>query len=114
MPLRDDFKLYLDGEQLASSKIELPLIQKWIIGKDITEDSMSKPCPEGLMPTEDESMPENSVHRYGLSHERLGRITGYVELYEDELTGGKSGELERSNGFFVYVRGRMINTEEIF
>lgn len=112
MPLRDDFKLYLDGEQLESSKIELPLIQKWIIGKDLTEDNLSKPCPEGLVLTEDESVPEESVHRYGLSHERLGRITGYVELYEDELTGGKSVELERSNGFFVYVRERMINTDD--
>jgi hypothetical protein len=112
MPLRDDFKLYLNGEKLESSKIELPLIQKWIIGKDINEKKLSKPCPEGLVQTEDENESEGSVYRYGLSHERLGRITGYVELYEDELTGGKSGELERSNGFFVYVRGRMINTDD--
>ncbi len=90
MPLRDDFKLYLDGEQLQSSKIDLPLIQKWVIGKDIIESNLSKPCPQGLVPTEDESMPEESVHRYGLSHEQLGRITGYIELYVDELTGGKS------------------------
>jgi hypothetical protein len=112
MPLRDDFKLYLNGELLESSKIERPLIQKWIIGRDINEKKLSKPCPEDLVQTEDENEPEGSMHRYGLSHERLGRITGYVELYEDELTGGKSGELERSNGFFVYVRGRMINTDD--
>jgi len=112
MPLRDDFKLYLNGDLIEPSKIDRPLIQKWIIGKDITNAQLAKPCPEGFEPTEDENVPTDSRHRYGLSHERLGRITGYIELYEDELSGGKSVGIERSNGFFVYVRGRMINIDD--
>jgi hypothetical protein len=112
MPLRDDFKLYLDGDQIEPSKIDQRLIQQWNIGKDIKGDQLGKPCPDGLESTEDNAVPEDSIHRYGLSHERLGRITGYVQLYEDELSGGKSDEIERSNGFFVYVRERMINTED--
>ena len=112
MPLRDDFRLFLNGNLVEPSKINLPLIQKWVIGKDITEDQLGKPSPEGLTPTEDENSPVDSIHRYGLSHEQLGRITGYVELYEDELSSGKSAETERSNGFFVYVRERMINTDD--
>lgn len=110
MPLRDDFKLYLDGDPVEPSKLDCPLIERWIIGKDIKNDQLGKPCPEGFETTEDESALED--HRYGLSHDELGRITGYVELYEDELSGGKSDAIERSNGFFVYVRGRMINTED--
>ena len=109
MPLRDDFNLYLDGDLIEPSKIDLPLIQKWIIGKDISQ--LPKPCPQGFEPTEDTNVPEDSLHRYGASHSELGRVTGYVELYEDELSG-KSDAIERSNGFFVYVRGRMINTED--
>lgn len=112
MPLRDDFKLYLDGNQIEPSKVDQRLIQQWSIGKDIKGDQLGKPCPDGLESTEDNTAPENSIYRYGLSHERLGRITGYVQLYEDELSGGKSDEIERSNGFFVYVRGRMINTQD--
>ena len=54
----------------------------------------------------------NSIHRYGLSHKELGRITGYIELYDSDLTGGKSADTGRSHGFFVYVRGRMINIDE--
>lgn len=111
MPLRDDFKLYFDGQLIEPSKVDYPLIQKWVIGKDIIEDTLGKPCPDGLEPTEDINKDNDSIHRYGLSHETLGRITGYIELYQDELSG-KSDEIERSNGFFVYVRGRMINTED--
>jgi hypothetical protein len=112
MPLRDDFKLFLDGELIESSKIDFKLIDKWIIGKDIHDGQLKDPCPKGLIPTEDEGFPKDSIHRYGLSHEQLGRVTGYVELFEDELPGGKSDEIERSNGFFVYVRGRMINIDD--
>lgn len=112
MPLRDDFKLFLNGDPVEPSKINLPLIEKWVIGKDIQVHSLKKPCPEELDVTEDETLPEDSAHRYGLSHTVLGRVTGYIELYEDDISGGKSTELERSNGFFVYVRGRMINTED--
>jgi hypothetical protein len=110
MPLRDDFRLFLDGDSIKPSKIDRPLIQRWVVGKDIVQ--LGKPYPSGLEPTENENVPKNSEHRYGLSHDELGRITGYAELYEDELSGGKSAAIERSNGFFVYVRGRMINTED--
>jgi len=112
MPLRDDFRLFLDGDPVETSKIEVPLIEKWIIGKDIVEDTLRKPCPEGFEVTEDESFPKDSIHRYGLSHPQLGRITGYIELYESDISGGKSAEWGRSNGFFVYVHGRMINTAD--
>jgi len=110
MPLRDDFTLYLDGELVEPAQINLPIIRRWVIGKDIT--TLSKPCPRGFTATEEEAVSPDSIQRYGLSHEELGRITGYVELYEDELVGRKSEEIGRSNGFFVYVRGRMINTED--
>jgi len=110
MPLRDDFKLFLDGEPVESSKINEPLIQRWVIGKDITEDTLGKPCPEGFEVTEDETFPADSIHRYGLFHPELGRITGFVELYENDISRGKSAQWGRSHGFFVYVRGRLINT----
>jgi hypothetical protein len=112
MPLRDDFRLFLDGELVDSSKIDAPLIENWIIGKDILEDTLRKPSPEGFVVTEDNNIPKDSIHRYGLSHPQLGRITGYMELYDSDISGGRSSELGRSNGFFVYVHGRMINTAD--
>lgn len=110
MPLRPDFNLYLNGEKMEPSKVAAPLIKKWIIGKDILE--LPKPGADDLESTEDNMEDEDSIHRYGLSNDDLGRICGFVELYEDSLIGGKSDEVERSNGFFVYVHDRLINVDD--
>lgn len=106
LPLRDDFAVYLDGNRLAPSKVAKGRLKKWIIGKDLTV--LPKPSPEGIELSENLDVPEKSDARFGLTHKDLGRITGYAEAYKDMLTG-KSDEVGRSNGFFVYVRGRLIN-----
>lgn len=41
----------------------------------------------------------------------LGRITGYIEVFENELDKGKP-KFEQSSGFFVYVRGRRVNVDD--
>ncbi len=110
MPLRDDFCLYLDGEVVAPSKHSSPRIKTWILGKHLK--SISKPAPDDLQATEDSTENKKSIRRFGLTHQKLGRVCGYAELYEDLLTGGKSAGLGRSHGFFVYVRGRLINIDD--
>ncbi len=111
MPLRDDFKLYLDGDELPPSKAATPPLKKWVLGKDLK--SLPKPAPDDLeATTAKNAAPE---HRYGLTHPKLGRITGYAEVYEGFLTEGKSSEIGRSHGFFVYVFGRLVNiNDELF
>jgi hypothetical protein len=109
LPLRDDFEIDLDGIKLLPSKAEKGRIKKWILGKDITE--LGRPAPKGIEVVEDRSQPGDSETRYALQHGDVGRITGYAEVYRDLLTG-KSDELGRSYGFFVYVRGRLINVED--
>jgi hypothetical protein len=108
MPLRDDFKLYLDGDPLAPSKSSTPPLKKWILGKDLKQ--IPKPAPSDL-----EVATDPKVHleqRYGLTHPTLGRVTGYAEVYQDLLTEGKSTEIGRSHGFFVYAFGRLINADD--
>ena len=109
MPLRDDFHLYVNGVRIQPSKIDDNLIEHWVIGKDIVEDTLRSPCPNNLTIEVDNNEPEDSIHHFGLTLPSLGRITGYIDLYENDLTRGKSAEIGRSNGFFVYVHGRMIN-----
>jgi hypothetical protein len=106
LPLRPDFAIYLDGEKLEPSKLGKGRLKKWVIGKDIK--SLDKPAPKGLAVIEDLEREESDVHRFGLSHPELGRITGYMEVYKDLLTG-KSDAVDRSHGIFVYVRERLIN-----
>ena len=42
----------------------------------------------------------------------IGRIEGTASIYEKPLITGKSEQIGRSNGFFVRVRGRVINLED--
>lgn len=109
LPLRDDFSIYLDGAKLESSKAAKGRLKKWILGKDI--DALPKPAPDEIEATEDKNQPKDSETRFALEHKAVGRITGYAEAYRDLLTG-KSDELGRSHGFFVYVFGRLINVED--
>jgi hypothetical protein len=108
MPLRDDFKLYLDGDALPPSKSDTPPIQKWILGKDLK--TLPKPVPDDLEVSVIKS--EAPERRYGIIHPKLGRVTGYAEVYQNALTEGKSADIGRSHGFFVYVRGRLVNIED--
>lgn len=109
LPLRDDFLIYLDGSRLEPSKAGKGRLRKWILGKDI--DELPKPAPDEIEASEDKNQPPNSETRFALEHKSIGRITGYAEAYRDLLTG-KSDELGRSHGFFVYVLGRLINVED--
>lgn len=47
-----------------------------------------------------------------MEYKPIGRITGYAEAYRYLLTTGKSEEIGRSHGFFVYVLGRLINVRD--
>jgi hypothetical protein len=110
MPLRDDFALFLDGEPLLPSKVAAKIYKHWIIGQDLKK--LPSPAPDDLEVTEDTTLPATSPKRFGLTHPSLGRITGYAELYEDLITGSKSDDIARSNGFFIYVRDRLVNIED--
>jgi hypothetical protein len=106
LPLRPDFSIWVNHEKLVPSKEGKGLQRKWILGKDITE--MPRPGPKEVTPFENKSVDRSSEQRFGLDIPGLGRVTGYAEAYKDLLTG-KSDELGRSNGFFVYVFGRLVN-----
>jgi hypothetical protein len=109
LPLRDDFQIYYNGKRLEPSKAGKGRLKKWILGSDIVD--LPKPAENQTTAAEDENEPEASAKRHGLTHPLLGRITGYAEAYKDLLTG-KSDDVFRSFGFFVYVRDRLINVED--
>lgn len=106
LPLRPDFGIWLNGAKLVPSKQGKALLKKWILGKDMVQ--LPKPSPKGISASEDMGVDRSSEHRFGLDVPGLGRITGYAEAYKDLLTG-KSDELGRSYGFFVYLFGRLVN-----
>jgi hypothetical protein len=109
LPLRDDFQVFYNGSKLEASKAGKGRLKKWILGTDIID--LPKPAEDQTTAAEDKNEPEASGKRHGLVHPLLGRITGYAEAYKDLLTG-KSDDVFRSFGFFVYVRDRLINVED--
>jgi hypothetical protein len=105
MPIRPDFKCYLNGAEILPAKLDVEPLHKWMIGKN---DKVAKNLELSL--NENKGLPNDQ--RYGVILPRLGRITGYVEVYENTLTVGKSAEWGRSHGFFVMVMGRLINIQD--
>ena len=109
LPLRPDFGIWLNGRALESSKEGRGLLKRWVLGEDLVE--LPRPGPKPVTTSEDVNVAESSEHRFGLNVPGLGRITGYAETYENLLTG-KSDEIGRSHGFFVYVYGRLLNVDD--
>ena len=109
LPLRPDFGIWLNGQALESSKEGKGLLKRWVLGKDLVK--LPRPSPKLITTSEDVNVSEFSEHRFGLDVPGLGRITGYAEAYQDLLTG-KSDEIGRSHGFFVYVYGRLLNVDD--
>ena len=110
LPLRPDFAIWLNGEKLAPSKEGTGLLKKWVLGRDDLA-VLPKPSPKGITASEDTSVEPHADNRFGLEVPNLGRITGYAEVYKDLLTG-KSDDIGRSHGFFVYVYGRLLNVDD--
>ncbi len=109
LPLRPDFGIWLNGEKLFPSRGAKNRIKRWTLGRDLVD--LPRPRPRGITQSEDKDEPPASEHRFGINVPGLGRATGYAEAYKDLLTG-KSDEISRSHGFFVYVYGRLLNVTD--
>lgn len=110
MPLRDDFRLFLNGDEIESSKLTQARAGTWILGKDVTE--LPKPAPRSIKKATVKVVPKGDPNRFGIRAPTLGRVTGYIEAFRDPIDAGKSEDIERSNGFFVYVRDRLVNVDD--
>ena len=111
MPLRDDFHLYLNAQEIESFKIDRDRLGTWALGKDLVD--LPRPAPTDFEVRIDDGAGKNDINRHGLVNSEVGRVWGYVEVFEDPIDTGKSAELMgRSNGFFVYARERLLNTHD--
>src|SRR6266571_2130610 len=103
--MHTDFRLFLNGAWLRPTKFDQKPEKRWIIGKEITPAS-TEVADMNLKRSVQKS--EAPMHKYGLLHPVLGRITGFAEVYDRTLTE----HIHRSHGFFVYVRERLINPDD--
>ena len=103
MPLSTKFKLFLNGEEVESSKEDHTVLVKFNIS-DIPAARL-----HALSTKTGQEWSANSGSLVAKSFPSGISGSAMVTL---QTLGGKSEELIRSGGFFVYVRGRLVNEED--
>ena len=104
MPLQADFGLTLNGALVVSSKESIPTVAKF----DVAEIA-----PKRLQAVNKETHEDWHVDSGRLVSTCFpAGLSGTVSVAEKSLHVGKSRDLGRSHGFFVRVRGRLINEED--
>lgn len=105
MPLVPDFRLFLNGEEVKSSKEKIRRLQTWQIGKD---DATAEKMGLAASHYSEKEAPDD----YSVMLEPYGVISGILELYEEPLDVGKSTDIGYSYGFFIRVRNRLVNMQD--
>jgi hypothetical protein len=105
MPLRTDFALYLNGDEIRSNREDYEKAVEFTITSlpDTRLAALSKKTGENW-------------HKQGqalFSDSFLQGVSGSVMVTQKTLPG-KSDDLLRSNGFFIRVLGRLISQDEPF
>ena len=103
MPMSPQFGLFLNGEEVRSSKEDFEVVVEFDV-KDIPLERIDAISTK----TKDEWTGSN----VGLTSDCFpSGISGNVKVTRKTLLG-KSSDVFRSEGFFVYVRGRLVNEED--
>ncbi|UIX30764.1 ATP-binding protein [Streptomyces sp. GQFP] len=111
LPLHPDFKLYYNAEDLESTKADKERLWDFVVGKDegqLPGRGKGKKSEWAQLATSEIELPDGSTAS-ALQLPHAGLIAGKAILFKDPINSGKSERIERSHGFFVRVRGRLIN-----
>lgn len=124
MPLRPDFKVWVDDEEVES-RIEKNSALMWDLGESKVEESIkgqwdraaSKGAVAGVL-----QFPEPAVSQAAATEgnpgapvpvvefPNLGSVSAVVRIFDEALVVTRPEE--RSYGFFVMVRGRLVNPDD--
>lgn len=103
LPLGDQFRLWFNGEELQSTKIDASPPWEFVVGES---DMTLAGWPYKEIATKD------SDGHPGVQLAHAGFVRGIAQLYDMSLKGGRSDERARSHGFFVKVRDRLVNLDD--
>ena len=126
MPLRPDFKVFVNGDEVVSKLQKDGVLQEWSLSApevvtaikaywDRYQDelgSTSEIIQTGTERGLDASSPDTDVGFVVLPH--LGKIWGVCRFYRDSLERSRKkteGE-PRSHGYFIMVRDRLVNSDD--
>ena len=122
MPLRPDFKVWLNDEQV-SSKLQTTALHVWDFSTKEIQDSIKNlwsdekdngRVNEKPLFGNDKGLDPNQINKNVpfVQLPNLGRVFGEMRIFEESLVKGKASDLARSHGFFVLVRGRLLNADD--
>ena len=106
MPLKTDFRVYVEEDRIERTKEAFdPVVEFQVCELESSRlDALNEKLAEEY---------RWRVEGNALVSEILpGGVTGEVLVTRRSLVRGKSVDLGRSHGFFVYVRGRLVNQED--
>ena len=104
MPLQAGFRLYLNCDEIQSSKEDAGVVIQF----DVTDLSKKRIESVNRETKETWSIEDGSL----VSASFPEGVRGSVVVTKRSLHAGKSADLIRSHGFFIKVRGRLINEED--
>lgn len=104
LPINPTFSVYRDGNHIEPSTKGQKKLKSWTIGDDddVADDLGLRTGTYENHPAV--FIPDTDGEEYP--------IWGEFDLYEDTITTGKSQELQRNEGFFIRVRGRLLNEQD--
>lgn len=104
MPYQQDFELYLNGERVPSSKEDYEHVVKFQVSELPQKriDALNRGTNDNWYVRDNELFADSFP----------SGISGTVILTKQTLYSGKSSDLTRSHGFFIRVRGRLVNEED--
>lgn len=122
MPLRPDFSISVN-ESAVQSRISKQARTDWDFGskevvdtvkarwRDAVEKKEVSPIVEfGQRAGLDSNSPEKEVPYIQFAH--LGLVWGNIRLFDETLLRYRSADHGRSHGFFLVVRGRLLNPDD--
>lgn len=106
LPLGRTISIYFNDELLSSVKSDVDVANEWVLGPGLNIGDITLSSGEVV------KVKESSNPAPHLEVEGIGVVTGKVRLFAEKISGGKSENIEASNGFFINVRGRVIKPED--
>ena len=122
MPLRPDFKMKVN-EKNVESKLTKKAVISWDFGSQEIIDAVKSRWQSAVKKKEvspisafgkmcglDPNAPQKNIPYIQFAH--LGLVWGNISLFDETLLKYRSADHGRSHGFFLVVRGRLLNPDD--
>ena len=122
MPLRPDFTIKVNDDEVQS-KLNKQAVVNWDFGSKEVVDAVRSRWDDAMAKKEvspivefsnrvglDPNAPTKEIPFVRFAH--LGLVWGHVRLFDETLLKYRSADQGRSHGFFLVVRGRLLNPDD--